>query len=320
MQECRADEPGVASEIEVCKALLPHPNLSLLRSVFSPSSAQKGHWLVLRDCIDLGPLAPLLLPHRAAMTPDAYCSLVLLCLVQVLSGVSALHSRGICHRDVGMETLHACSYGREWMVRLSNFQYALQRDSSAPATQAFVYSYQELRWLGGLDARLPPEIMDTPDSAQTLNYKGTDSFAVGCLMYEMFGRENPFESKPGMVYQCYEEGLPPLPLPQATPPCSPAVQSLCCQLLRRDVEERLSPPTALLVAQAISWLPKDWLTKGQQRPSEQQLEHFFRYQKVKALAQVAKSKGQVSLPLLLEMDFLLHSGPKELHIALSFVL
>ena len=201
----------------------------------------------------MGTLAQLLPARRESAGSNQFHELLLLCMVQVLNAVQFIYSRGVCHRDIGLDCLYVTQYGHHWLIKLGRFHYAVHRPGPVTAT-SFVYGYQELCWLGGADSRLPPEIMNTPENAQTLDYSGTDCFAVGCLFYEMLGLDNPFEVNSQLVYSQYRAA----DLPHFSS-CPSALQQLVRLLLCRDPRCRLAPSAALLLCQALLWLPTHWL-------------------------------------------------------------
>ena len=309
LQQCVACplEEGTEQEIALSRLLAPHPHLSFVRAVlttpppFLPSCSSPTSYII-RDCINGEPLNQLLPKLRQSLSPEDYTKHVLLCLVQVFSALSYLHSNGVCHRDVGLDCLYATPHGDHWLVRLSAFDYALHRPGPVTAT-SFVYGYHELKWLGGADSRLPPEIMDTPEEAQTVDYSRTDCFAVGCIMYEMMGLKNPFESDPDLVYKSYTEA----DLPRFTH-TSPFLQHLADLLLTRDPQRRLEASMALLITQAHLWLPGNRLREPV--PAETQLSHHLVYERAQLVACLAKTAP--SLPLLLKAQFLLSCDTSEL--------
>ena len=301
--------------------LPPHPHICLVRAILStpePSptplpTAPEPSLLtplptayILRDCISGEPLSQLLPKQKQLLSPEDYTQFVLLCLVQVFTALSHLHSNGVCHRDVGLDCLHAIPRGTHWLVRLSGFHYSLHRPGPVTAT-SFVYSYHELKWLGGADSRLPPEIMDTPANAQTLDYSRTDCFAMGCTMYEMMGLKNPFENDPDLVYQQYMEA----DLPRFTP-ASPLLQHLADKLLRRDALRRPDACAALLITGAQLWLPQGWLREP---VSETLVSNHLVYERARLVACLARTAP--ALPLILKAKFLSSCDAPELIRALS---
>jgi len=299
-------EEGTEREITLSHLLAPHPHICLVRAVLSTPTPSLTTAYILRDCISGEPLSQFLPKQRQLLSPKDYTQFVLLSLVQVFSALSYLHRNGVCHRDVGLDCLHAVAHGTHWLVRLSGFHYSLHRPGPVTAT-SFIYSYHELKWLGGADSRLPPEIMDTPANAQTLDYSRTDCFAVGCTIYEMMGHKNPFESDPDLVYQKYMEG----DLPRFTP-ASPLLQHLADKLLRREPLRRPDASTALLITEAQLWLPHSWLREP---ASEILVSHHLAYERAQLVAHFARTAP--ILPLILKAKFLSSCDVPELIRALS---
>lgn len=302
-------EEGTEHEMELSQQLEPHLHISLIRGhLLSPPPSDllpmNSHYL-LRDCIASEPLAKLLREKRETLTADSYTELVLLCLIQVFSALAYLYHNGVCHRDVGLDSLCASQWGTGLLVRLTNFHYALHRTGPVTAT-TFVYGYRELTWLGGVDSRLPPEIMDTPKNTQTLDYSHTDCFAAGCLIYELLGVENPFEQDCELVYQHYSASdLPPLPSP---------LHCLAHLLLQRDTCRRLDASTALYITQALLWLPHQWLWEP---TPETTISHYLSLQQAQLVSKLAQDTSTPSLPLLLQAHFLNSCDVPELIRALS---
>ena len=287
------------NDIRVSRHLPPHPNLSLVRALLPPPSVPSlshSSSYLLRDSCGVGTLSELLPLRRESCAPLQLRQLLLLCMVQVLSAVDFIYSKGVCHRDIGLDCLFISQYGEHWLVKLGRFNYAVQRAGPLTAT-SFVYSYHELRWLGGADSRLPPEILKTEADAHTLDYSGTDVFAVGCLFYEFLGLDNPFEVNSQLAHSQYKvSDLPSLPL------CTTHTQKLAHLLLRRDPENRPTPSTALLFCQALLWFPVHWFDS---KFTDVQLLQHLVYEKGILVASLATMDLRpVPLPFVLQADFL----------------
>ena len=289
------------NDIRISRHLSPHPNLCLVRALLPPPSlpplSSPSHYL-LRDCCGLGTLAEVLPSRRVACTPLQLRQLLLMCMVQVLSAVNILHTRGVCHRDIGLDCLYITQYGEHWIIKLGRFHYAIYHPG--PVTRSsFIFDYQELQWLGGADSRLPPEILDTSESAHSLNYSGTDVFAVGCLFYEFLGLDNPFEVSPRLARSQYKASdLPSLPS------CRLTTQRLVHLLLSQLPKHRPSPSTALVLCQALLWLPTHWLST---KLTELQLHHHLQIEQGSLVASLATMDLRpVPLPHILQADFLQH--------------
>lgn len=251
------------TELQIARCMNTHLNVSTVRGILSSAPADMvdvlplANQYVVRDSSSLLTSLREVMPvWRLELSEEDYIHRVLLVLLNVLRGLSFLYSNGVVHRDIGMDSLLVKKEKGGHVVKIGSFQYALHHPGPLSAT-SFIYAFHELQWLGGTDACLPPEIMDTADNAQTLNYAHTDSFAVGCLIYELMTGENPFEQDSQLVFSKYrDEDLPPFP---QRSPTALHLRRLACMMLRRDPIRRLSSFDALLVVQVMLWEPVHWL-------------------------------------------------------------
>ena len=294
----RADE-CTQNDIRISQCLSPHPNLNLVRALLPPPSlpslSHSSRYL-LRDNCGIGTLAEVLPRHRELNSPLQLRQRLLLCMIQLLSAVEFIYTKAVCHRDIGLDCLSVLQHGEHWIVKLGRFNYAVQRPGPL-SENSFVYSYHELHWLGGADSRLPPEILNTPQETQTLDYSGTDVFAVGCLFYEFLGLDNPFEVNSRLAHIRYElSDLPALPFTRT------ATEKLAHLLLVRDPNARPSPSTALLLCQALLWLPVQWLESDVTGLELQQHIDYDRGFLVASLATM--DLRPVPLPHVLQANFL----------------
>lgn len=303
--------------INMCQSLSPHLNICLIRSLMHshpspPKLLPQSQYYILTDHTTHN-VNSFLLTQKNTLSQDSFIEMVLLTLTQLFSALSFLHSYGVCHRDVGIESL----YGRKtaaghWIVSLGDFSYAIHRPGPVTAT-TFVYGYHELKWLGGMDCRLPPEVIDTTRNCQTVNYGHTDSFSAGCLIYDLCGGGNPFELDSSLVFSQYSDG--DLPRFESSHKTSLHLYKLATLLLKKEPSKRVSLSTALLVCQALQWLPEEWILEP---ISEGHVRYQLEVEKASLVAQMARS-GSPSMPLnlFLKADFLLNCNASELIRALS---
>ena len=309
------DEKIHSSEVEISKSVSKHLNLSLARGTLSQSPSDLIDILpdaasyIVRDFLPgLLPLTRLLPMWQEALNSEEYEQCVLLTLLQVLRAVKYLYCNGIVHRDLGIDTLFAISHGSDCIIKLGGFQYSLYRPGPLSAT-TFVYAFHELHWLGGVDTRLPPEIMDTPENVHTLDYAHTDCFAIGCLIYDLVTGVNPFDDNPRLVYVGYsDDDLPHFPV---TTKLSTHLQTLAHLLLRRDPHRRLGVSDALLLVQSMLWLPNSWIEES---ASKSNIEEHLLILKGSLLATIAKLEEGESIPLelVLKAEFLSSCSPSDL--------
>ncbi len=306
----------VNQTIELSKHLKSHLHLSLIRFVLPPPLtplthlAPSPHYL-LTDHTG-SDSAHFLLSQRHTLTPDAYADLVLHTLTQLFSALTYLHDNGVCHRDVGVESLRGRYVGGHWLVQLGGLNYALHRPE--PVNEStFVYSYSELQWLGGVDSRLPPEVMDTPNDVHTVDYAHTDAFSAGCMIYELFGSLNPFETNPDLIFRQYsDEDLPELNFDSKL---TPYLQKLTKFLVKRDALKRTTSSTALLICQAVKWLPREWMD---QLPTEEEVKGQMSLLRGRVICEAAKKEEKtLSLDATLERVFLSNCDIAQLYTALA---
>ena len=264
---------------------------------------------IVRDALPgLTPLNKLLPMWQEALDSEKYEQCVLLTLLQVLRSVKHLYCNGVVHRDLGIDTLVAVNDGSNCIIKLGGFQYSLYRPGPLSAT-TFVYAFHELHWLGGVDTRLPPEIMDTPENMHTLDYANTDCFAVGCLIYELLTGTNPFDENPQLVYVGYsDDDLPIFPI---TTKMSNHLRTLAHRLLRRDPHKRLGVSDALILVQSMLWLPPSWIEES---ASKSAIEDHLLVIKGCLLAKLAQREESESIPLelILKAEFLSSCSPSDL--------
>ena len=306
-------EDSIKRHFEISQLLQPHPNLCLIRTLTpspltghtSPQSPPTINTLLCDYTTE--DVSSCILPQMESLNPEAYSELVMHCLVQLFSALKHLYNNGVCHRDVGLENLLVTRVGEHWLLRLGNFNFALHRPGPVTAT-TFIYGYHELQWLGGAGSRLPPEVINTPENAQTVDYSHTDCFAAGCLIYELMGRQNPFEKDSELIYYQYTDI--DFPVFEESSSYAHHLQRLAVLLLKRDQNKRVSASTALLICQALLWLPHLWFKEP---VSEVQLRYHLAMERTRLVSELAKrGDSVVSLPSLLKADFLLNCVPSEL--------
>lgn len=237
---------------------------------------------------------------RRRLDEEQYVHTILIVLVQVLQGLSHLYSNGVTHRDISPDTILVDERKEGCLVQIGGFNYALHHPGPVTAT-TFIYAFNELQWLGGCDACLPPEIMDTQDHAQTLNYGHTDCFAVGCLIYELMTGENPFEQDSHLVFTSYRDNNLP-PFPQRSQGAL-NLHRLAAMLVRRETSRRLSVQDALVLVSAMLWLPAHWLLH---LVTSSEVYGELLINKANTLAQLASRKNgeTVSIEQCLKAQFL----------------
>ena len=199
-----------------------------------------------------GTLANYLTDHKPLLDidPERYERNVTLLLIQILSGVAHMHRHKVVHRDLNLSDILLSKEKDDdelLQVKISGFTYALHR-SGPPRAQPFLYSFEELQWLGGDETKLPPEINNAQNNLPELNYSGTDSFAVGCIIYEMMHEHSPFEDQ-NLITKAYtSQDLPNLPQKSKY---SVWLQNVAKGLLEMNLQRRLDASFACTILQLV---------------------------------------------------------------------
>jgi serine/threonine protein kinase len=147
----------------------------------------------------------------------------------VASGLDALHTEGLIHRDVKPANILLDDDGTPY---IADFGLAKDRDASVltKAGQA----------LGSMDSMAPEQIRGEEVSAQT------DVYALGCVMFECLSGKPPFADRQGMrILWAHLQEDPPDPLAERDDVPADVAWALK-QALAKEPEQR--PPTATAYA------------------------------------------------------------------------
>ena len=304
--------------------LLPaHPNICRAMAFFTdnpPSKlvkfkVKKGHSVAITDCVPMATVSEFVKQNLISMKQLEYDRHVLLILVQLFSALKHLRQNGTVHRDLCADT---CRYNpKSGIMKLTDFTYALHRPAPV-TTSTFLYGYGELKWLGGTGSKLPPEIINTPDDCQSLDYSMSDTFAAGCFIYELFGMQPPFDKDEKLIYKNYtRDDLVHIPRRSQY---SSLINQLVNLLLQVDSSKRIKPHTALLLVQAILWGPVSWVHGT---VSETGIQSYLAVEKARLVTSVAlnslKAGEKPSVELMLKNMFIQECKPNNLINALSLL-
>ena len=199
-----------------------------------------------------GSLEQHLIEHKPLLDldPEKYERNIVIYLIQILSGVAHMHRHKIVHRDLNMSDIllsRDTEADEILQVKISGFTYALHRPGP-PRTQPFLYTFEELQWLGGDETKLPPEITNAQNTVPELNYSGTDCFAVGCLIYEMMHERNPFDDQNLITNSYSTEELPNF---VQRSKYTGWIQKVAKGLLEMNIQRRLDASYALAILQLL---------------------------------------------------------------------
>ena len=276
---------------------------------------KKGRIAAITDCVPMATVAEFVKQNFVSMKQLEYDRHVLLILVQLFSALKHLQQNGTVHRDLSAET---CRYDpKSGIMKLTDFTYALHRPP--PITSStFVYSYGELKWLGGTGSKLPPEIINTPGDCQTLDYSMSDCFAAGCMIYELFGMQPPFDKDEKLISRNYTRG-DLLHIPKRSQ-YSNLINQLIYLLVQVDKSKRIKPHNAMLLVQAILWGPVSWL---HDTVSETAIQSYLAVEKARLVTLIAlnslKEDGKPSVELMLKNIFIQECNPSNMITALSLL-
>jgi serine/threonine-protein kinase len=147
----------------------------------------------------------------------------------VASGLDALHTEGLIHRDVKPANI---LLGDDGTPFIADFGLAKDRDASV-LTQAG-------QALGSMDYMAPEQIRGEEVSAQT------DVYALGCVLFECLSGKPPFADRQGMrILWAHLQEDPPDPLADRDD-CPADVTWALTKALAKEPEDR--PPTATAYA------------------------------------------------------------------------
>ena len=173
--------------------------------------------------------------------PETYERKVCLLLVQLLSGLAHLSREGVVHCALTMENLLLLEHDH---LVISNFLAASRA--------------ADVRADGGLGTKLrvtPPELAAPGRSGASLDYSKCDCFAVGCLLYQLLHRKNPFVANVALARHDYEPA--DLPVMCRKSCYSRGLGTVAHQLLLMNPGARMSAVEALQLVRMLLWGPGD---------------------------------------------------------------
>eukprot|EP00105_Crassostrea_gigas_P003887 XP_011416907.1 PREDICTED: serine/threonine-protein kinase PINK1, mitochondrial [Crassostrea gigas] len=186
------------------------------------------------------------------------CSLV----SQLMEGIAHMAEHGVAHRDLKSDNILVdLSNGQPKLV-ISDFGCCL-----AEPEYGLIIPYNTSNVdKGGNAALMPPEIaLAEPGRNAWLDYRKSDIWTAGTLVYEIFGEENPFYKGPLNSRTYDEKDLSPLPsrVPYA-------LQKLTKLLLKKDPSSRPNPRVAADIALMVTLFPK-WIDTCEECPSAEMI-------------------------------------------------
>lgn len=186
------------------------------------------------------------------------CSLV----AQLMEGIAHMTEHGVAHRDLKSDNILVDLSNGEPKLVISDFGCCL-----AEPEYGLMIPYNTSNVdKGGNAALMPPEIaLAEPGRNAWLDYRKSDIWTAGTLVYEIFGDENPFYKGPLNSRTYDEKDLSPLPsrVPYA-------LQKLTKLLLKKDPSSRPNPRVAADIALMVTLFPK-WIDTCEECPSAEMI-------------------------------------------------
>lgn len=186
------------------------------------------------------------------------CSLV----AQLMEGIAHMTEHGVAHRDLKSDNILVDLSNGEPKLVISDFGCCL-----AEPEYGLMIPYNTSNVdKGGNAALMPPEIaLAEPGRNAWLDYRKSDIWTAGTLVYEIFGEENPFYKGPLNSRTYDEKDLSPLPsrVPYA-------LQKLTKLLLKKDPSSRPNPRVAADIALMVTLFPK-WIDTCEECPSAEMI-------------------------------------------------
>ncbi len=143
-------------------------------------------------------------------------------LIQIASGLSYAHAKGVIHRDIKPSNIRVLDNGR---IKIMDF-----------CTAKFAHVESNLTQTGmtlGTVAYLSPErLLGQPSGINS------DIFSFGVLAYELLSFRRPFTGRniPNLIDQVLNSS--PVPLHEAWAECPPELEKIVHRCLHKDPEER----------------------------------------------------------------------------------
>ena len=211
-------------------ARLRHPNLVALYDLH----AEGGHYFFTMELVDGVDLylyvneSNAIIDDPRVLTSTRRQSRIRAAFVQLLRGLSYLHSSGCVHRDLKPSNVMV---DREGRCKILDFGIVKEL---LPGTEG-----QSLSQVFGTATYMSPE-----QSQGSRVTPASDMYAAGVVLYELLAGVPPFDGESQIVAQNHRFVRPPS-LVQRVPGVNPALALVCMALLEKDANDRPSAREAL---------------------------------------------------------------------------
>ena len=296
-------------DLRVCELMEHHVNLSRVLTHFTdqvpadvigvPGSVSYETKVSVSDQLPCETMTDFLERTREEHEeqPKVYEKRICLLLLQLFAALQHLHSEGVVHRDLKTENLFLFDGG---LLVVANFEHALQQGKTTKPGP-FLLSVGASSHLGGNVEHLPPEILNAPEDAKTLDYEKCDVFAAGCLLYEMLHAENPYSRDSSLIKRKYHVGEL-FSLPERS--CySKGLGLIASKLLFVDPEQRADAKEALEMLRVVLWGP-DCLEDSGNASLESMASDWLETERAHMVAMIARNQTQACGPSSEQDDFM----------------
>ena len=214
-------------------ASLDHPHVL---PVYEAGEAEGVLYLAMR--LVEGESLAQVLEHEGSLEPARALALV----TQVAEALAAAHQAGLVHRDVKPANVLLARAGAREHVYLCDFGVARRFEGATALTKTGGF-------VGSITYAAPEQITGAPIDART------DTYALGCLLYECLTGEPPFprEHEAAVLWAHLNEP-PPLPS-ERRPELGEAFDAIVERALAKDPGERFSSAAELAGALAADAPP-----------------------------------------------------------------
>ncbi|RLN89444.1 hypothetical protein BBJ28_00013822 [Nothophytophthora sp. Chile5] len=210
---------------------LRHPNIIRLYQTFQDDS----NLYFLLEFLDGGELLSHLLHEGRQLGLDE--DLARFYLADVVNAVEFMHANQVLHRDLKPENMVTCK-DAGGHLKLIDFGTAKNLADSALNGPSFV----------GTPEYMPPETINNKDPTYA-----SDSWALGCIIYQLLTGETPFSG--GSAYLTFlrvQDGSY-----HAPEYLSDEAKDLIAKLLKQDPNERLGGTEATAMREIKEWMRKE---------------------------------------------------------------
>ena len=179
--------------------------------------------------------------------------------LQITEGLEAAHGAGVIHRDIKPDNIMVVGEGSAEEIKLMDFGIARLRDAGT------TLQITRAGYIMGTPAYMAPEQAEGAEVSER-----TDIYALGIVLYEMFGGTVPFKAATPSAVIIKQIQEPPVPLRKVRPDVPVAVERVIMQALGKkpaqrqrdmhEVQEQLRSVQEQLksAAGSKSWPPRPW--------------------------------------------------------------